>query len=366
MSTNWYVGETRMKAFLQSKLLALALSIGISVCPFQATADDIDIFTGSSAGTAANPNVLIVLDNTSNWRSTLGSSTQGETELNAIKTIVAALDGTVNLGLMMLVDAGGGGRAGAYISFPVLPMNATNKAAFTAKLNFLLANFGTPALKSPSNAAFGEVMFEASKYFGGYTNPAHVADDVGAGGGGAGKTYGDATKPAGTITFTHADGTTSTVTNTPADAQHFGPNVYTTRTDWGLADAGGYASTTGTTPPVYQSPISEANNCGKNYIIFIGNAYPNQDDQSPNNFTILSGLGGNLLPFPIPTSPSTAGRSVDEWTRFLFQTDVSPAKGTQNVTTFAIDVLAGSGDRSKRIRPCWGPVALTTTALLDP
>ena len=56
-----------MKSFYISKILALMLCLGITLTPTTTTAEDIDIFTGASAGTAANPNILFVLDNTSNW-----------------------------------------------------------------------------------------------------------------------------------------------------------------------------------------------------------------------------------------------------------------------------------------------------------
>src|SRR5450830_132520 len=99
-----------MKTSYQSKLLALYFSIWTALTPMLATAEDIDIFTGASAGTSQNPNILIVIDNTSNWsrqsQQWPGGNTQGQAEADAIKTVVNALGskGTnVNIGLMEFV-----------------------------------------------------------------------------------------------------------------------------------------------------------------------------------------------------------------------------------------------------------------------
>ena len=61
------VKENAMPRYIGSKLLAAALCASLGAAPIMAAADDIDIFTGASAGNAIKPRILIVLDNTSNW-----------------------------------------------------------------------------------------------------------------------------------------------------------------------------------------------------------------------------------------------------------------------------------------------------------
>ncbi|MFZ3286077.1 MAG: hypothetical protein WA191_04460, partial [Telluria sp.] len=56
-----------MKSGNGSKLVALSLCASLGAAPSIAAADDIDIFTGASAGSSINPRILVVLDNTSNW-----------------------------------------------------------------------------------------------------------------------------------------------------------------------------------------------------------------------------------------------------------------------------------------------------------
>src|SRR4051794_16469188 len=93
--------------------VAPLVSLLLAIIPTHGVAEDIDIFTGASGGSGANPNVLIVVDNTSNWsRSSQhwpDEPTQGEAEMTAIKTIIGQLDSTVNVGLMVWTRAGSGG-----------------------------------------------------------------------------------------------------------------------------------------------------------------------------------------------------------------------------------------------------------------
>src|SRR3990172_11972642 len=146
-------------------------------------AEDIDIFVtdNSSGSTFDNPNVLIVVDNTSNWsradQQWPDRSAQGESELQAIKTVIGQLDQSISVGLMLFTDSGTG-REGGYIRFPVLQMTPDNKTAFQDLLQNIYENFRNPQEKSAANAAYSPVLFDAFKYFGGYTSPANVASAV--------------------------------------------------------------------------------------------------------------------------------------------------------------------------------------------
>lgn len=363
-----------MNTFYKSKFLALLIGYCLSFSPLRGAADDIDLFVGSSAGTAGNPNVLIVLDNTSNWSQQAqhwpGGIMQGQSEVNAIKTVIATLGSDVNVGLLEYVTGSGGGNDGGYIRQAIVPMTASSISAFQTKLTTIYNNINDTTEKVNSSMPYGNLLFDAFKYFGGFTSPAHATDNV---------------------------------AGSPTDSTHFGPAAYAAsgKVPSTLADPAGYSSAYTT----FSSPISSSNSCAKNYIIFIGNGFPNSDDA-----TLLSNVGGDTTKIALPNfttttttsctdlgympscssscstsgftcsdtlqcdtsrttgscspsskhrymvqccstttsstptgtysiaSPSSKERYADEWARFLYQTDVSSASGQQNVTTYTIDV----------------------------
>src|SRR5262249_37302952 len=160
--------------------------LSMALVPSRVAADDTDIFIGSSGGSSDYPNVLIILDNTSNWSTQAqhwpGGVTQGQSELVAIKNVVSnlgggtAVEGSVNVGLMMFTD-NGSGREGGYIRYAIQPMTKGNKINFVNLLTTIYSNFGTPYEKGPSSATYSAPLFDAFKYFGGYTSIAHATDD---------------------------------------------------------------------------------------------------------------------------------------------------------------------------------------------
>lgn len=257
------------------KALVLLLCAALAFAPLNVVADDIDIFIGASGGTAGYPNVLIILDNTSNWDRASqhwpdNAGKQGQAEVLAIRTVIdnlggsASVDAPVNVGMMMFTDSGNG-RKGGYIRSAVRPMTVANKLAFHNLLTTIYNNFGTPSEKVASSASYGEVMFDAFKYFGGYTSPTHATDGV---------------------------------AGTPVDATHFGPAVYNQQQLYnGNGDIAGYTSAAMTT---FASPISSADSCARNFIVFIGNGFPNADD-----YTILSGVAGNITEIAVPNFVTT-------------------------------------------------------------
>jgi len=365
--------------------LAAVLSLALALTPLRATADDTDIFAGSSSGVAGNPNVLIILDNTSNWSTASqhwpDGNKQGQAELLAMRTVIGNLGGSpsvdapLNVGLMMFTDAGSG-RRGGYIRFAIRPMTVANKIAFQNLLTTVYNDFNNPLETTSSSMNYGDVLFDAFKYFGGYTSPAHYADDV---------------------------------AGTPQDATHFGPLVYDTQQNYhGFADLVGYTDGSLTT---FAPPSTAAGGCSRNFIIFIGNGFPNSD-----TYSFLAGVGGDTTEIAepnfitstqtitydggygtcskkssasvvgntcdafstavantsrslspnvcsagqaqwgvdcqytkisvTPTNPPTysvppanKARAADEWARFLYTTDVNAASGPQNVTTYTIDAF---------------------------
>src|SRR3990172_5479380 len=149
-----------MKSFTsknpRTALFMWALCALLAVLPARAPAEDIDLFNTdtSTESNFDNPNVLIILDNTSNWdranQAWPDGGKQGESELRAIKTVIGQLTDKINVGLMMFVGPGTG-REGGYIRFPVVKMTSDttspprkgNKTVFAEVVDKILAKFNT-------------------------------------------------------------------------------------------------------------------------------------------------------------------------------------------------------------------------------
>lgn len=361
-------------------------------------AEDIDIYDASN-GTMNDPNILIVLDNSSNWAAAnqnwptdtappvlCGSACnkQGYYELKALRTLIQGLvtnygdasgNVPINVGLALFNNSTAI-RDGAYVRSAVQPMTASNRAALIAKLDTIIGNFNTET--TGSSVQYGAALFDAFKYFGGYTNPANATAD---------------SKPAGVTS------TSPAYSGIPLFGTYF----------WGSKNADGskpdIAAYDDENNNKYK-PI-EATSCGRNYIIFIGNGFPAKDDVASSDMSqVLKDLTNPASPpatisqFPVTTysagstcsnvtgqscgtaascttalntftnststiyacnsacSPSSqkrvqacnavpttgapsgnaTGRYADEFTDFLYRTDVNSLAGQQNVTTYAIDV----------------------------
>ncbi len=278
-----------------------ALAVLLAAAPLGTlTADDINIFAGVGSASAARPNVLVILDNTSNWSAANqhwpGGIKQGQSELNALSTVVGALSDNVNVGLMMFTNASGQTPDGGYVRFAMKQMTAANRSAFQTLMTSIYNNFNDPSETVSSSAGYGEVMFEAYKYFGGYTSPANANNNT------AGE---------------------------PQSSTHYGPYRYA-----GNPDANTDASAFTSAAKTQYIPASTATgDCpGKNYIVFIGNGFPNADSA-----TMLTNVGGSATQI-YNEYPASKNRYADEYARMLYQTDVSEAAGKQNVITYTINV----------------------------
>jgi hypothetical protein len=222
--------------------LVLALSACLAGLPVGAAADDIDIFTGASGGSAVNPRILIVLDNTSNWarqsQQWPGGLQQGQSEARAISNLLPTLDSTVSLGLMEFVTGGNANDDGGFIRSAIRPLDNTAKASFTSQLSTIYSGINSPNEKRNSHTPYGDLMYDVYNYL------------VGA----------DSYSPGGVIAS--------------------------------IADAGGY-----TTPySTFRSPLTAANTCGKTFMIFIGN--PNSSgpaSDSAANTAVLNQLNGSTV-----------------------------------------------------------------------
>ncbi|MBC7415976.1 MAG: hypothetical protein H7327_13700, partial [Herminiimonas sp.] len=288
--------------FLFRTICTMLMWVGMLIAPVLAHADDIDIFGGTSGGTGASTNILIVLDNTSNWSANNqgwpGGITQGQAEVASLKQLVQSVNGnaSVNLGLMVFSTVSG--NPGGMIVFPTVPVTSANIGAWTTWLDARYNNITDPTWKASSNANYGAAMFDVFKYFGGYTSPAHATDDV---------------------------------AGTPVSRTRFGPQRYAD-IDKTIANPLAYTSDFSSYLPPAQS------SCGRNFIIFIGNGFPNADDT-----TLLPGVGGDTtVILPNPMDSGSKVYAADEWARFLYATDVNAFPGQENVVTYTINVFGPS------------------------
>ncbi len=287
------------------------LMLGITSC-MTAQAMDTDIYTLNSGTNNAAPNVLIVLDNTSNWsRSDQhwpdSGMNQGQAEVQAIKTVIQSLNANVNIGLLEFVTGGPATDNGGFVRQAIVPMgpNQTggpaNQTAFAATLTTIYSNITSSNEKQNSGEAYGNLMYDAYNYLAGVTPFTASGDVVGS-----------------------------------------------------IADSNGYTANY----TMFKSPLSATANCVSNYIIFIGN--PNKQgpvtDNSANT-TALSGLGGITAQLKLPNFTVTAhgtglatdvatGTSTldtnpfnaDEWTRFMYDVGIPVGAGRQTASTYTIDV----------------------------
>jgi type IV pilus assembly protein PilY1 len=322
--------------------LCTALLLAACASALPAVAEDIDLFTANGGGAA--PNVLIILDNSANWNRNdqkWPDGKQGQSELQALADLMDVhtrvnADGTpdlsspyvvdgMNIGLMMFTGAAS--PTGAYVRFHIRGMgDPANRAAFkelilgkplangtfqcpsvnsvTGGPNCILANFSSGSEETSSASTIYEAgLFEAYKYFGGYTDPAHATTD-------------------------------STPSPYPVDSTHFGAIRYS-----GLdpkADPAAYSDVSKTR---YNPPYNAdgSNSCAKSFVIFIGNGYPS----SVLDSTLLKNVNGD------PTIPGPVGNKANlsaSWARYLYLTDTNAVGGQQNAQVFTLDAYLAHQD----------------------
>jgi type IV pilus assembly protein PilY1 len=203
---------------IQCKWLNLSL---LAACFFSALvhAEDIDIFTGTTEVDTSLPNVIFVLDNTSNWSRASqkwpGGIVQGQSEVRAIKLALADKTNKLNVGIMEYVTGGSSATTDAgYTRFKLQKLTPTNQTAFNLVLDTIYGDINGPTEKRSSSNPYGYLPWDFYNYLSGSNQSK----------GGAG---------------------------TPAS----------------LADAGAYV----TQWSQFRSPLSDADACADTYMIFIGN-----------------------------------------------------------------------------------------------
>ncbi len=402
-----------MKTYFRSLFFIVSVCLAAAGTILPAYAEDIDIFIGDSSGGADNPNVLVILDNSSNWSAAnqgwptdanppvaCGNdcNKQGYYELKSLRKVVNSLpvdasgNGKVNLGLMMFNNSNAP-RDGGYMRSAIKEMSATNKAAFIAELDKIILNFNTET--AASSVQYSAALFDAFKYFGGYTDVAHATAN---------------SRPAVAPDFNGVR---------IFSRRYWGSNNVDINPDGSLKrDRNAYDDFSDEFPNGlrYNSPTQTT--CGKNYIIFIGNGFPASENSNLDMREALKYLNDaanpltTIIEYPVANyscagtwtdtgscytnldacntakpgdSPTTlyqcvkssctgnqrivqqctsvtatytepsanaANRFADEFTDFLYKTDVNETTGKQNVYTYTIDVYKNqpSLDQSALLR----------------
>jgi len=237
-----------MKLKMRSFCLLLVLGALGAFLSFRAMPEDIDLFSVDEDNNADVPNVLFVIDNSANWarqsQQWPGGLQQGQSEARAIKTVINELrENSVNVGMLEHSTEGSASDTdGGYVRFHIRPMNATNKAAFSAHLDTIFDNINEPVEKRGQGNPFGDLFWDAYNYLSGGAQSK----------GGAG---------------------------TPASR----------------ADGGGYTSTYSR----FRSPLTFVDSCRRTIIIFIGNnvsSGPTADSSA--NVSALTAAGGVTTQIP--------------------------------------------------------------------
>jgi type IV pilus assembly protein PilY1 len=304
----------RLAALLFGGAMYATVAPAAAATPAVQTAGDIDIFLGTSGGTASAANVMFLIDNSANWSKASqhwpDAPTQGQAEVAAIRDVVLpyllAQGEDINVGLAMLsTNAGSSGSGGGYIRFGARNMNvAQNNVALQNILTIIYNNINGPDEKiNQSSKDETAGLYEVYKYFSGlapYTgqllaNPyADVALNTGGG-------------PLG------ASGVT-------AFAQGLGSG-------WAIGTNG-----------LYQSPINANAPCAANYIIYIANNASGSASTGPFENVYEPAVVPALT--ALPNAPAGGGDTwTDEWTRFFYQSGAQVPAGNNNgsITTYVLD-----------------------------
>ncbi len=136
-------------------------------------AEDIDIFTGTTEVNTSLPNVIFVLDNTSNWsrqsQKWPGGLEQGQSEVRAIKTALANQVGKLNVGIMEYVTGGSSADTDAgYTRFNLQELDCEQAGStLNDTLDTIYNDINAPDEKRSSSNPYGDLPWDFYNYLGG-------------------------------------------------------------------------------------------------------------------------------------------------------------------------------------------------------
>lgn len=266
----------------------LALLLALGALP-AAQAEDIDIFMASmTAGAAVQPNIMIMVDNSSNWSRAAqkwpdNGGKQGAAEIQALQNVLNSGNVPANMGFAGFT--GSGSSIGGYVRFGIRDMREpANRTALDNILGHIKANVESSAEKVNDNGETA-AMYEVYKYFnsqpvfrGGLASGNNPASNVDQGG--------NLGNPAGKKPTAFGQGLGTGFAIDPLDASR------------------------------YAGPTVES--CGRNYLIFVVN---NANGRIPEGASSYEGVSAGS---PLPLLPGVQDTSwTDEWARFLYQSGIS-------------------------------------------
>ncbi|WP_287876848.1 PilC/PilY family type IV pilus protein [Acidovorax sp.] len=304
------------------KVLAITASLGSLVLfPQQPSfADDTELFTQPPGAVQPPPNVMFLIDNSSNWNTDTFVDTGlslGLSEWRAMRNVVNGLNKPVNVGLALFGPEGSGG---AYVRMGARDMSiAANKTNFLKMADGVLASGNLNDKDSDeslnmSSKNLSAGMYEMYQYFSGFNN------------------------------YYPIPGKTS---NPEYKADYSGNTDLRTTTWSGFTSGWAYPSKTG---GKYQSPLSAANPCARNYIIIIAN--------NNKSAQVLGADGGQTIGSVTVGSKISLATSkasdnwFDEWAKYLYtQGVVVPTGGASDVNgkvvTYTIDVYQDASKKNE-------------------
>jgi type IV pilus assembly protein PilY1 len=302
-------------------IAALLLCAGLAWLPTVSHADDIDLYTGGENFSGVGANVLIVLDNSTNWASSAqhwGTAKQGESELQAIADVIGTLGDNLNVGLLLSSGSGGG-----YVRFAIREMNVPNRPTLQSMLNTMRANFGGDGDNddkvNSASIVYDNMLNATFRYFNGKAR------------------FGETDLPSGSVLdLRDYDGNSNSSSKQPAYPSALG----------------GY-SLSSSTATVYSAPTQAAEGCAKNFIIFIGNGYPSLAGTKADLTAAaqLVGVTSTAITNDVPGGDNS--KVADEWTKFMHDYGVvsvvddpqnSGRKLWNHINTYTIDVCKDACD----------------------
>ena len=170
-----------------------SLVFALAMAPV-AIAEDIDLFASglaSGAAAAAIPNVIFVLDNTSNWSresQKWPDGTQGQSEVEAILNTLGALrsqDKDLNVAILEFTTQGTANEDGGYVRFDLQSMQ-DNWDELSDLLTDINDGINDPDEKRNSNSSYGNLASDLYAFlageeqsFSGSGTPPELADESG-------------------------------------------------------------------------------------------------------------------------------------------------------------------------------------------
>jgi len=300
------------------RLLGATLLTGAFLSP-QLHADDIDLYTGGEASTGSQANVLIVIDNSSAWNSNAQGwpdGKQGYEEYQALAEIVQTLGDNVNIGIGML-----SGEEAGYVRFGVREMNNTNKSVLVNMLNTMADKFLVADERGDDqvgqNSNYDQAMNSFFRYFNGKDK--------------------------------FLDGKQGS----DLDLRDYNCNTVSPTRQPACSNSLGSYPLSNSTATTYSPPDSAAGGCAKNFIVFIGQKYPNQTGtttQLTDAAALIGITDATTLASITATISGGSTRLADEWARFMKTYGVSSlvddpksttspkAKLVNGITTYTLDV----------------------------